>query len=413
MRVLFVCHRFPYPPIRGGKIRPFNIIRHLSQRHEVTVASLARSEEEAQDGEGLAAHCHKYLMGRVTPMMANLRMVGRLPTLVPSSMGYFYSPDLARRLAAEVAENSFDLIFVHCSSMAQYVERFAGIPKIMDFGDMDSHKWLAYAKVFGLPKSLGYWLEGWKLQREETRLASVFDFCTCTTRAELATLDDYGVGTPSGWFPNGVDLDRFQPSDEPYDPDSICFIGRMDYFPNQECMLSFCVNTLPLIRARRPSVKLAIIGAAPSPAIRRLGEIPGVTVTGTVPDVRPYVVKSAVNVAPLTIARGTQNKILESLAMGVPVVSSEVAAFGVDVNPGEHMLTATDHRSFADAVLKVLEDPGERSRLAAAGRSRMETNHSWEGSMRKLDGLIESCLQPTVAVQGRDEVSHPGPERVS
>ena len=395
MKILFVCHRFPYPPIRGGKIRPFNIIKHLSQRHEVTVASLARSEEEARAGEGLSEYCHKYLMGRVTSMMANLRMVARLPTLAPSSMGYFYAPDLARGIAAEVAVKKFDLIFVHCSSAAQYVEPFAGIPKIMDFGDMDSHKWLAYAKVSRPPRSLGYWLEGRKLWREEIRLASAFDFCTCTTRAELATLDGYGVGTPSGWFPNGVDLDRFRPSDEPYDPDSICFIGRMDYFPNQECMLDFCASTLPLIRARRPSAKLTIIGAAPSPAIRRLGEIPGVTVTGTVPEVRPYVVRSAVNVAPLKIARGTQNKILESLAMGVPVVSSEVAAGGVDVVPGEHMLTAADQRAFAEATLKILEDPTARARLAVAGRSRMETNHSWEGSMRKLDGLIESCLEMT------------------
>ena len=392
MKILFVCHRFPYPPIRGGKIRPFNIISHLSQNHEVTVASLARSEEEAEAGKGLAEHCHKYLMGRVTPVMANLRMVGRLPSLVPSSMGYFYSPDLARQIEAEVAAQNFDLIFVHCSSVAQYVERFGGITKILDFGDMDSHKWLAYAKVFKPPWSLGYWLEGRKLWREEIRLAKAFDFCTCTTRAELETLQSYESGTPTGWFPNGVDLERFEPTDEPYDPNDICFIGRMDYFPNQECMLDFCAHTLPIIQARRPEARLTIIGADPSPEILKLGDLPGVTVTGTVPNVQPYVLKAAVNVAPLKIARGTQNKILESLAMGVPVVSSEVAAGGVDVIPGEHMLTAAEPQAFAEAVLRVLENPGERARLSTAGRARMASNHTWAGSMQRLDGLIESCL---------------------
>ena len=392
MKILFVCHRFPFPPSRGGKIRPFNIIRHLSQKHEVTVASLARSAEEAEAGQGLAEHCHKFLLEKVSPAMAITRMVARLPSPVPSSMGYFYSPRLARRIQQELAQTDFDLIFVHCSSVAQYVSQVRGIPKILDFGDMDSQKWLTYAGFFGFPKSLGYWLEGTKLQREEVRLAKAFDFCTCTTRAELATLESYGTGTPSGWFPNGVDLDYFAPDDQPYDPDAICFIGRMDYFPNQQCMQEFCAKTWPIIRATRPTAKLTIVGAAPSPAILRLGELPGVTVTGTVSDVRPYVRRSAVNVATLEIARGTQNKVLESMAMGVPVVASGTAAGGVDAVPGEHLLTANSPQATADQVLRLLADPRERQRFAAAGRARMENNHIWRASLQKLDRLVEDFI---------------------
>jgi hypothetical protein len=393
MKILYVCHRFPFPPKRGGKIRPFNMIRHLSERHEVTVASLARSDVEAKEGEGLARHCARYEMARVSNPIQTLRMVARLPTPTPSSFGFFYSPALARRIRELVATERFSLIFVHCSSVAPYVEDVEGVPKILDFGDMDSQKWLEYARYKPFPLSTGYWLEGRKLEREEQRLARKFDLCTATTRAEWETLEAYGTGVATDWFPNGVDASFFAPVDEPYDADTISFIGRMDYYPNQECMFDFCRNVLPRLKTKRPGIKLLIVGADPSPAVLKLGEIEGVTVTGSVPDVRPHVRRSAAMVAPLNIARGTQNKILEAMAMGVPVVTSRVAAGGVDANDREHFLVASSPNEFADAVLRILDDPAERNRLAKAGRARMLTHHAWDNSMQRMDGIIERCLE--------------------
>lgn len=392
MKVLFVCHRFPFPPARGGKIRPFNVIRHLSARHEVTVASLARSPAEAREGAGLAKHCARFMVETVSAPLALARMAVRLPTTSPSSMGYFHSPALARRIRAEVERRGFDLIFVHCAFVAPYVADVIGVPKVLDFGDMDSQKWLAYARVRPFPLSAAYYVDGVKLRWAEARLAARFDLCTCTTRAELATLESYRVGVPAGWFPNGVDAEYFSPATAPYDPDAISFIGRMDYYPNQECMLDFCRTTLPLIRARRPRVTLTIVGANPSRAIRALGARPGVSVTGSVPDVRPYARASAVTVAPLKIARGTQNKILESMAMGVPTVASVAAAGGVDAEPGHDFLTASTPREYADAILRLLEDRGRRRAVAEAGRARVLSHHSWDHSMRTLDRLLERCL---------------------
>lgn len=392
LKILFVCHRFPYPPARGGKIRPFNIIRHLSERHEVTVASIARSQAEADEGEGLADHCHKFLVEVISSPWDTLRMVSRLPSATPSSMGYFYSPALTRRIRAELAENQYDFIFVHCSSVAQYVENVPNIPKMLDFGDMDSQKWLIYAKAKKFPLSMGYLIEGLKLKAREKLLAEKFDYCTCTTASEYQTLVDYGITTPSDWFPNGVDLGKFSPSEEPYDPDLISFIGRMDYYPNQVAMLDFCAHTLPLLRAERPGVKLSIIGAEPSLEIRNLGELEGVTVTGTVPDVQPLVLKSAVNIAPLSIARGTQNKILESMAMGVPVVSSEVASHGIDAEPEQDFLVGDSPESYTRQVLRLMNDPDERRRYSEAGRKRVETHHSWAASMRRFDRIFADCM---------------------
>jgi hypothetical protein len=165
----------------------------------------------------------------------------------------------------------------------------------------------------------------------------------------------------------------------------------MDYYPNQECMFDFCARVLPLVQSKRPGLKLLIVGADPSPAVRRLGALPGVTVTGSVADVRPYLRRAALMVAPLHIARGTQNKILEAMAMGVPVVTSRIAAGGVDASAPEHFLAASTVDEYQVALLRIIEDPAERQRLSRAGRERMLSHHAWDRSMQRLDGIIERC----------------------
>jgi hypothetical protein len=394
MNILYVCHRFPFPPKRGGKIRPFNMIRHLTASgHRVTVCSLSRSHDEALEGQGIEAHCAQFEMGHVREWAQVARMVVRLPLPTPSSMGYFYSPELADKVRTQLGTNSWDLIFVHCSSVAQYVEHVDNVPKILDFGDMDSQKWLEYANYKPFPLSMGYRLEGAKMLAAEKRLARKFDLCTATTRAEWETLNAYGTGAPTDWFPNGVDSDFFTPTDGRHDANTISFIGRMDYYPNQECMSRFCAQTWPLLKAKRPEMRLLIVGADPSPAMRELGNLAGVTVTGSVPDVRPYIRGSALMVAPLNIARGTQNKILEAMAMGVPVVTSSVAAGGVDAEAEQHLLVADTPQACFEAILRIVDNPQERQRLATAGRERMLSHHAWARSMARLDGIIQRGIE--------------------
>jgi hypothetical protein len=226
----------------------------------------------------------------------------------------------------------------------------------------------------------------------ERHLAREFELCTATTHAEWETLESYGTGVASDWFPNGVDGEYFSVGDGDYDADTIAFVGRMDYYPNQEAMYRFCREALPALRQRRPGLKLLIVGADPSPKVRRLGEIENVTVTGSVPDVRPLVRRAALTVAPLSIARGTQNKVLESMAMGVPVVASRAAAGGVDAVPGEHLLVADTVSEQCDAIASLLEVPARRTLFAQAGRARVLSNHAWPQSMQRLDRIIERCL---------------------
>jgi sugar transferase (PEP-CTERM/EpsH1 system associated) len=405
MKVLYVCHRFPYPPKRGGKIRPFNMIRHLHESgHEVTVCSLARSQAEVDEGNGIAPHCTAYHISRVEESLQWARMIVRLPIAAPSSMGYFRSSELKRTIDRLLAHQRFDLIFAHCSSVAQYVEHVRGIPKILDFGDMDSQKWLEYANYKPFPLSLGYVLEGTKMLWAEKRLARKFDLCTATTRAEWETLQSYATGGLTDLFPNGVDAQFFSPVAGAYDADTISFIGRMDYYPNQECMARFCRDVWPLLKSRRPAMKMSIVGADPTPTMRALGELPGITVTGSVPDVRPHVRASALMVAPLGIARGTQNKILEAMAMGVPVVTSRLAAGGVDAEPNSHFLVADSPEEVAQAVFRIIENRTERDRLAVAGRDRMLSHHAWPRSMQRLDAIIENCRSSFVRTRSHTGV---------
>jgi polysaccharide biosynthesis protein PslH len=389
MKILFVCHRVPYPPKRGGKIRPFNIIRHLGERgHQVTVASLARSEREREEASDLQKHCARTLVEVIPNAVAYPRMLAWLATTRPSSFGYFYSPRLARRINDEMRGGNYDLVFVHCSSVAHYVSSLTAPLKVLDFGDMDSQKWREYSRYRAFPLSVGYGLEAVKLERTERLLAKQFDLCTCTTAAELQSLRDLTTDTPSDWFPNGVDAEAFRPVQGEYDPNLMVFVGRMDYFPNQQAVIGFCRDVLPKLRARRAAIRFQIVGADPPAQIRALQSLPGVSVTGSVPDVRPFVTKAALTVAPLEIARGTQNKILESMAMGVPVVCSRQAGGGVDAVPGDHLLTADSADAYVAAIMSLVEFPSKRSNLAAAGRARVLSNHSWASSMRRLEEML-------------------------
>jgi len=393
MNILYVCHRFPFPPKRGGKIRPFNMIQHFHKKgHKVWVNSLVRTEEEQKETTGIEQFCHEHFMTKVDDKVQTAKMIFRLPTLIPSSMGFFHSTELKQHINKLLTTVKFDLIFVHCSSVAQYVENVTDIPKILDYGDMDSQKWLSYTSFKPFPINLGYWLEGTKMEREEKRLAKKFTMGTATTKMEWKTLVDYQTGITTDWFPNGVNAEFFKPDGESYNPKAISFIGRMDYYPNQECMFDFCKNVLPLIQAVIPDVELFIVGAEPTEKIRALGNIEGVTVTGSVDDVRPYILRTAAMVAPLNIARGTQNKILEAMAMGVPVVSSEMAAGGIDAVDGEHFLTANNPKEYAEALIKLMQNADERERLSNSGRERVLTNHDWQNSMQRLETIVDKCI---------------------
>lgn len=400
MKILFVCHRLPYPPNRGGKIRPFNMIQHLSQRHEVVVGSLAHSEQEMAEGEALKNHCAE-VIAEVLPNSLRWSQAGfSLLHGQPSSVAYFYSPRLRQRIAQAAHRYGFDAVIVHCAFAAQYVLDIRADFRLMDFGDLDSGKWFDYEKSRGVPIRYGYGIEARKLRRYETQIAQRFDHCSLTTLGELEEFKTLGVAVPCSVIPNGVDTQYFQVQ---HRQDSsapvIAFLGRMDYFPNIDGVLYFAKSILPLIRQHVPEVEFRVVGSDPSSEIRQLASDPRIVVTGHVKDVRPFMEEATVSIAPLRLARGTQNKILESMAMGVPVVSTVQAAKGIQAVPGTHLLVGADPQSFAQQVVTLLQQPSLRRDISCHAQEHLPLAHNWQSSMRILDEVLGATVAPSKLAQ--------------
>jgi polysaccharide biosynthesis protein PslH len=392
VRILFLSHRFPYPPTFGSKVRAFNVIQHLAREHEVNVLSLVRSDAEAEEARGIAPFCTEHRAIRVHNLVQAAKIAATLATRVSASEAFFHSAKLQREVDRQLAHKRFDLVFAHCSAVGRYIAAAEGVPRLMDFCDVDSRKWLDYLAFKPWPLTLGYRWEAVRTAAAERRVAKNVEMVTVATQGEVATLAQAGVVDRVDWFPNGVDVEYFAPTREAYDPNVVSFVGRMDYFPNVQCMVDFCANVWPELRRARPTLQLQIVGAEPTAPVLALARIDGVVVTGSVPDVRPYLQRSALSITPLKIARGTQNKILESMALGVPVVSSTVAANGVDAVPNEHILVADSPSEVCATILRVLESPAERERLSQAGRERVISHHAWPNAMKRLDAIIARCV---------------------
>jgi sugar transferase (PEP-CTERM/EpsH1 system associated) len=389
MRILFVCHRLPYPPDHGGKIRSFNMIKHLGQKHSVVVATLAHTEQELKDGAALNEYCEG-VMADVLPHSTRwFQALKALPTRTPSSLAYFWSPRLYRRIRESCLRTHFDAVIAHCAFVAPYVIDLQTDLRIMDFCDMDSAKWAEYSKWKAFPSSRLYAFEAQKLRAYERATAQRVDHCLVATQGEKDEFQRLDVSTPCSVIPNGVDTTYF--SSNGYSTRStgaVVFVGRMDYFPNVDAVCYFASEILPLLREKIPNVEFRIIGSNPVRRVRELAKTPGIVVTGHVPDVRSYVRDAAVAIAPLRIARGTQNKILESMAMGIPVVATPEAAKGIQGVSGKHLLVAQEPMQFAKDIVELLDNKNLRLNLAAAALQQVLKMHVWPASMQMLDDVL-------------------------
>jgi hypothetical protein len=377
------------------------MIRHLSQKHSVTVASLAHTERELKEGAGLKDYCDEVIAEVLPNRTRWLQAFKALPTSTPSSVAYFWSPRLHQRIRESALRNRFDVVFVHCAFVAQYVKDLHSTFRIMDFGDLDSAKWADYSQWKTFPLSRMYAFESAKLRAYERDVARQFDRCTVTSGGEQEEFQNLQAPIPATVIPNGVDLSYFSPAKiatgtEP----SIVFLGRMDYFPNIDGVCYFAETILPLIREKMPNVEFRIVGSNPAQKIRELGKVPGTVVTGHVPDVRHYLQNGAIAIAPLRIARGTQNKILESMAMGIPVVATPNAAKGIQAVAGRDLLVAETPHAFADQVLGLLQNEHLRGTLSAAARKQVEKAHLWPAAMRILDSTLLHTLQTRCGQDG-------------
>jgi sugar transferase (PEP-CTERM/EpsH1 system associated) len=286
--------------------------------------------------------------------------------------------------------------------MAQYVEpEHSHIPAVLDFVDVDSDKWTQYARHAGFPLSAVYAREGKQLQRYEAQLCNRFNSLIVTTEREAKVLGRISDNAPVHVIPNGVDLDYFRPTGDPADSDSsrptVIFTGDMSYFPNEQAVAFFANMVLPVIRRSVREARFVIVGRAPTARVLRLLKIDNVEVTGTVPDIRPYLANAQVSVAPFGIAAGIQNKILEAMACGVPVVGTSIATRSLYPDVADMVDTADTAEELGARVVRLLKDPGAARRRGLAGRERVAAHYSWERSKRQLLEILEHSTRRNAA----------------
>ncbi|QKS00024.1 TIGR03087 family PEP-CTERM/XrtA system glycosyltransferase [Sphingomonas sp. CL5.1] len=375
--ILFIAHRVPFPPDRGDKIRGFHVLRHLTCRarvHLVAFADDPRDLVPAPEYRALVDEC--VIMPRAKSRAR--AAIEALATAQPVSLTAFAHRDVERAVRDILARRPIDAIYVFSGQMAQYLP-VAGPRAIMDFVDLDSAKFAAYAgDAHGFTRHM---------MRREARLLAAFE-------REVAGRVDASLfvsGAEAALLPgsiaieNGIDTHYYDPAARHVpvvgQGPLIVFTGQMDYRPNIDAVTWFARDILPRI----PGARFAIVGRAPAPEVRALaGE--RVIVTGEVADVRGWLAAASVVVAPLKLARGVQNKVLEAMAMARPVVASQAAAEGID-HDGT-IRVAPDADGFVAAVAALLADPAAARALGAAARARVTARYDWAAALAPLDGLL-------------------------
>ena len=342
--------------------------------------------------ETLAGYCHKLTVARVHPKMARLRSLWFLPTQQPLTVPYFYSAGLQAEVQRALLRRSYDRIFVYCSAMAQYVESAGQIPMVTDLVDVDSDKWTQYATFTRFPFSAIYRREGRYLRGYERRVCAMSSAVVVTTEREATLVREISPETRVHVVPNGVDTRYFDQA--VVRPDgaapTVIFTGDMSYFPNQEAVNYFARKVLPLIRDSVPKARFLIVGRNPNRNVLRLQRMDGVEATGFVADVRTYLAKAQVAVAPFAIAAGIQNKILEAMAYGLPVVATSRTAQGLSPKVAEMIDTGDTADEMASKIVLLLRDFDLARRKGVEGRRRVGEEYKWENSLDQLLQLLEN-----------------------
>ncbi len=400
--LLFLTQRLPYPPIKGEKIRPFQILTHLARSYTIHLGCLIDDPSDAEHVPVVAALCQDIHVASIDRRTARILCTTGLLTNEALSVVFFRDRGLARWVRDVVARVRPEVVFVNSSNMAPYV---LDLPKtglrIVDLADVDSEKWRSYAETTTGPMRFVYRREWRRVAALERRIAYECDASTFVSEAEAslfrALVPDRA--THIHGISSGVDHRYFDPSPgfaAPYDSGrpTFVFTGTMDYPPNVDAVRWFANDILPIIRRTRPDATFYIVGNSPSSAVQALTAIPDVHVTGRVPDVRPYLAHATAAVAPMRIARGIQNKVLEAMSMARPVIVTSGALEGIDAEPGVDVILANSEADFAAAACRMARDPAAAA-IGLAARTRVVTSYDWSVRLGRFDDLLRPVLSGT------------------
>lgn len=409
MRILFIV---PYAPSLI-RVRPYQFLRALARRgNHVTLATLWSSPEEMESLKHLAEEGIEIESHHLPSWRPIWNCLLALPGDQPLQAAYCWHPGLARAIGRKMAETAFDAVHVEhlrgarfglaALVYAQSTDGGPSTPVVWDSVDCISH---LFGQAQKRTRSLkGRWMTRLELERtrrHEGRLVRRFDRVTVTSPADRDALLELAAGSP-GWegprgrdivkvVPNGVDLEYFRPPTRPRDRATLVFSGKMSYHANITAVIDLVGKVMPLVWRRRPDVDLLVVGKDPSRAVRALAQEakPGregrIEVTGTVDDLRPFLHRATLAVAPLPYGAGIQNKVLEAMACATPVVAGPRAVAALNVRRGHHVIVADTSDAFAEAVVELLDDAQRRRRLGAAGRTFVSENHDWKQAAARLE----------------------------
>ena len=400
MRILFLAQRVPYPPNRGDKITTWRLIERMARKHEVRVIAFAH------DGADRDAARHLSSIGIQTTAVdhaataARLRSLPLLLTGQPLTLGVYGSKALQRAVDREAGWA--DVAYAYSSSMGAFLEPHGRLARVMHFAELDSDKWRQYAQRSSAPMSWVYGREQRTLLAFESRVARSFSENVFCTPLEQRVFQEQIPGASSIVLRNGVDLKYYGPQPELARARHMVFTGVMNYLPNVDGCEFFAREVLPLLYGRYPDLRFTIVGSNPTPAVHALAKLPGVAVTGFVDDTRPWLAQAAISVAPLRIARGIQNKVLEAMAMARPVVAAPGAFEGIEATPGSELLVAAGAVPFAEAVGTVLD--GGLPDMGRLARERVLVRYSW----RTCGNRIARLLRGMRLLQGQESASDAG-----
>ncbi len=392
--ILYLVHRLPYPPNKGDKVRSYNLLKHLARQHRVYLGTFIDDPDDEPHIATVRALCADVHVARLDPRFARILSLSSLLASEALTLGYYRSSALRSWVNETCQRRHIDTAVIFSSAMAQYLEEQPRIPTIIDFVDVDSAKWTEYAPRHRWPLSWLYRREGILLLDYERRMAARASRSFFATDKEVALFIQKApecrvrVQTMS----NGVDADYFSADDtrsSPFRSDElpVVFTGAMDYLPNVDAATWFASEVLPGLLQRWPAARFYIVGRSPAAEVLALAS-DRIVVTGTVDDVRPYLQHAATVVAPLRIARGIQNKILEAMAMSRPVVASADCAAAVDAVAGRELLTAASPEEYIAAISQVLEAPETGTALGGAARQRVVERYTWEAHMKAIDPYL-------------------------
>ncbi len=389
--LLMLCHRIPFPPDKGDKIRSYHLLREVARDHRVVLGAFVDDDSDWRYRGELEALCEEVCLEPLSPRKARVGSLAGLVSGKALSLPYYRSKRLASWVRGAIERHRPRNLLIYSSPMAQYVLDGVGegINRVMDFVDVDSDKWRQYAESKPWPVSWIYRREASRLLAFEKQVASTFEQSFFVSEAEARLFNELApdLPHPAGYFNNGVDTDYFSPdialpeSGEP--APFLVFTGAMDYWPNVEAVVWFVDQVMPRLRQRWPELRFVIVGSKPTETVGRLAAHPWVTVTGRVPDVRPYLQDAWAVVAPLRIARGIQNKVLEGMAMAKPVIATDAALEGIHAENGSDLLVANDAEGFR-ACLESIEEGARASAIGEAARRRVIEDYAWHGSLRPV-----------------------------